>query len=94
MKYECVGRKKKRGGSKAGVKGKDLVSFIHSYTGFRVFANAFFGEVRVRIFLGFSCGVGCPGAGFFPVLSVVADEVGDFTKSLVGHGHVLVCVDV
>ena len=34
------------GGSKAGVKGKDLISFIHSYTGFRVFANAFFEEVR------------------------------------------------
>ena len=37
---------KKEGGSKAGVKGKDLVSFIHSDTGFRVFANAFFEEVR------------------------------------------------
>jgi len=36
----------KRGGSKAGVKGKDLVSFIHSYAGFRIFANAFFEEVR------------------------------------------------
>ena len=37
---------RKKGGSKAGVKGKDLISFIHSYTGFRVFANAFFEEVR------------------------------------------------
>ena len=36
----------KKGGSKAGVKGEDLISFIHSYTGFRVFANAFFEEVR------------------------------------------------
>ena len=44
MKYKCVGRR--RGGSKAGVKGEDLVSFIHSFTGFRVFANAFFEEVR------------------------------------------------
>ena len=43
MKYKCVGRK--NGGSKAGVKGKDLVSFIHSYTGFRVLANPFFEEV-------------------------------------------------
>ena len=44
VKYECVGRKK--GVSKAGIKGEGLVSFIHSYTGFRVFANAFFEEVR------------------------------------------------
>jgi hypothetical protein len=36
----------KKGGSKAGVNGKDLISFIHSYTGFRVFANTFFEEVR------------------------------------------------
>ena len=35
-----VGRKK--GGSKAGIKGEGLVSFIHYYNGFRVFANAFF----------------------------------------------------
>ncbi len=45
MKYECVGRKK-RGGSKAGIKGEGLVSTIHSYTRFRVFANAFFEEFR------------------------------------------------
>ena len=38
-----VGRKK--GGSKAGIKGEGLVSFIHYYNGFRVFANAFFEEV-------------------------------------------------
>ena len=44
VKYECVGRKK--GVSKAGIKGEGLVSFIHSYTGFRVFANAIFEEVR------------------------------------------------
>ena len=37
---------KKKGVSKAGIKGEGLVSFIHSYTGFRVFANAFFEEVR------------------------------------------------
>jgi hypothetical protein len=32
--------------------------------------------------------MGCLGAEFFPVVSVVADEVGDFTKSLVLYGHV------
>ena len=37
---------KKEGESKAGVKDNVLVSFIHSYTGFRVFTNAFFEEVR------------------------------------------------
>ena len=42
-----------------------------------------------EVFLAFLV-VWCPGAEFFPVVSVVADEVGDFTKSLVGHGHVLV----
>ena len=36
---------KKKGVSKAGIKGEGLVSFIHSYTRFRVFANAFFEEV-------------------------------------------------
>jgi hypothetical protein len=30
------------GGSKTGIKGKNLVSFVHSYPGFRVFSNAFF----------------------------------------------------
>ena len=30
------------------------------------------------------------GAEFFPVVSIVVDEVGDFTKSLVLYGHVLV----
>ena len=30
------------------------------------------------------------GAEFVPVVSIVADEVGDFTKSLVRYGHVLV----
>jgi hypothetical protein len=39
-------------------------------------------------FLSFPCGMGCLGAEFFPVVSVVADEVGDFTKSLVRYGHV------
>ena len=39
------GQEKRGGGSKAGVKGEDLVSFIHSYTGFQAFANAFFEEV-------------------------------------------------
>ena len=32
--------------------------------------------------------MGCLGAEFFPVVSVVADEVGDFTKSLVRYWHV------
>jgi hypothetical protein len=32
--------------------------------------------------------MGCLGAEFFPVVSVVADVVGDFTKSLVQYGHV------
>ena len=36
----------KKGVSKAGIKGEGLVSFIHSYTGFRVFTNSFFEEVR------------------------------------------------
>ena len=49
---------------------------------------------RVRSSLGFTCGVGCFGAEFFPVISVVADEVGDFTEGLIQDGllggHVLV----
>ena len=33
--------------------------------------------------------MGClVGAEFVPVVSVVADKVGDFTKSLVRYGHV------
>ena len=40
---------KKKGVSKAGIKGEGLVSFIHSYTGFRVFANAFFEDVRFSL---------------------------------------------
>ena len=43
---------------------------------------------RVGSFLSFPRGMGCLGAEFFPVVSVVADEVGDFTKSLVRYGHV------
>jgi hypothetical protein len=38
--------------------------------------------------------MGCLGAKFVPVISVVADEVGDFTESLIQdgvlEGHVLV----
>ncbi len=42
-------------------------------------------------FLGVLRGMGClVGAEFVPVVSVVADKVGDFMKSLVQYGHVLV----
>ncbi len=34
---------------------------------------------------GFSCGTGCIGAKFMPVIAVVADEVGDFAEGLVRH---------
>jgi hypothetical protein len=38
--------------------------------------------------------MGCLGAEFIPVVSIVADEVGDFTESLIQDGllerHVLV----
>ena len=34
-------------------------------------------------FLGLPRGIGCLGAEFVPVVSVVADEVGDFTESLI-----------
>ncbi len=44
--------------------------------------------------LGLPRGMGCLGAEFVPVVSVVADEVGDFTESLIRDGvlerHVLV----
>jgi len=35
---------------------------------------------------GFPCGAGCIGAEFMPVITVVADEVGDFTEGLVRYG--------
>ena len=35
---------------------------------------------------GFPCGVGCIGAKFMPVITVVADEVGDFAEGLVRYG--------
>jgi hypothetical protein len=35
---------------------------------------------------GFPCGVGCIGAKFVPVITVVADEVGDFAEGLVRYG--------
>ena len=41
---------------------------------------------------GFPCSTGCVGGEFIPIVAIVADEVGDFTKSLVhynvleGHG--------
>ena len=46
--------------------------------------------LRIGSFLGVLRGMGCLGAEFVPVVSVVADEVGDFTKSLVRYRHVLV----
>ncbi len=52
----------------------------------------FFGQVGS--FLGLPHGMGCLGAEFVPVISVVADELGDFTESLIREGllerHVLV----
>ena len=46
--------------------------------------------------MGLPRGMGCLGAKFIPVVSVVAeDEVGDFTEGLIRDGllggHVLVC---
>ena len=35
---------------------------------------------------GFPCSAGCVGAKLIPVVTVVADEVGDFAKSLVRYG--------
>ena len=32
---------------------------------------------------GFSCSAGCVGAEFIPIVTIVADEVGDFAESLV-----------
>ena len=40
MKYESGVR-----GSEAGVKGESLVSFVHSYSRFWIFSNAFFKEI-------------------------------------------------
>ena len=34
---------------------------------------------------GFLCGAGCVGAEFVPVVTIVADEVGDFAEGLVGY---------
>jgi hypothetical protein len=52
----------------------------------------FFGWVGS--FLGLPCGKCCPGPEFVPVVSIVADEVGDFTEGLIRdsllEGHVLV----
>ena len=46
------------------------------------------------VFLALLVGMGCLGAEFVPVVSVVTDEVGDFTKGLIRdgllEGHVLV----
>ena len=44
---------------------------------------------------GFPCCAGCIGAEFMPVITVVADEIGDFAEGLVrydvleGHGSVM-----
>ena len=35
---------------------------------------------------GFPCGVVCIGAEFMLVVTIVADEVGDFTEGLVRYG--------
>ena len=51
----------------------------------------FEGFLWIGGFLGVLRGMGClVGAEFVPVVSVVADKVGDFMKSLVQYGHVLV----
>ena len=44
----------------------------------------FFGQVGS--YLGLLCGMGYLGAEFVPVVSVVADEVGDFTEGLIRDG--------
>ena len=44
----------------------------------------FFG--RVGSFLGLPRGVSCLGAEFVPVVSIVADEVGDFVEGLIQDG--------
>ena len=34
---------------------------------------------------GFLCGAGCVGAEFVPVVTIVADEVGDYVEGFVGY---------
>ena len=43
--FDLVKKSKKRTKSEAGVEREDLVNLVHSYTGLRVFAKAFFEEV-------------------------------------------------
>ena len=60
------------GGSKAGIKGKNLVSFVHSYPGFGVFFNEFFEEIRFPL----------EADHFHPF-----KRVADFVVSLVAEGN-------
>ena len=62
----------RQGGSKAGIKGKNLVSFVHSYPGFGVFSNAFFEEICFPL----------EADHFHPF-----EQVADFVVSLVAEGN-------
>ncbi len=67
MKYECGVR-----GSEAGIEGKSLVSFVHSYSGFWIFSNTFFEEILFSL----------EADHFHPI-----KRVADFVVSLAAKGN-------